>query len=114
MASTAHQGDALAMEALEIWLGAYGAVVGDVALTCLCRGGIWLAGGTAAKLLDELRSQVFSAAFLDKGRLRAAIESIPIQAAIDPALGSFSAACRARMLLERPAGAAGPDSSTLT
>jgi glucokinase len=40
-------------EALEIWLAAYGAVAGDLALTCLCRGGIWLAGGTAAKLLEE-------------------------------------------------------------
>ena len=108
VASAARQGDALAAEALEIWLAAYGAVVGDLALTCLCRGGIWLAGGTAAKLLEELRSQGFSAAFLDKGRLRAALEPLPIQAVIDPALGSFSAACRARMLLGRSGGAVDP------
>jgi glucokinase len=73
--------------------------VGDLALGCLCRGGIWLAGGTAAKLLDELRSERFLDAFLAKGRLRPVLETIPIQAAIDPELGSFSAACRAGMLL---------------
>lgn len=91
--------DPLAREALELWLGAYGAVCGDLALTCLSHGGIWLAGGTAAKLLAQLRSPAFSTAFLTKGRLRAPLETMPIQALIDPAVGSFSAACRARMLL---------------
>ena len=99
VARAAGQGDALAAEALDIWLAAYGAVVGDLALTCLSRGGIWLAGGTAAKMLTELRSEVFSGAFLDKGRLRETLEPLSIQAVIDPALGSFSAACRARILL---------------
>jgi glucokinase len=91
--------DALARDALDLWLGAYGSVVGDLALATLSRGGIWLAGGTAAKLLDELRSARFREAFRCKGRLEPAIASMPIQAIIDPAVGSFSAACRARMLL---------------
>ncbi len=80
-------------------LGAYGSVCGDLALACLPRGGIWLAGGTAAKLLAELRSPVFSEAFLAKGRLAPVLEPLPIQAVTDAAIGSFSAACRARMLL---------------
>lgn len=91
--------DPLAREALDLWLEAYGAVCGDLALTCLSRGGIWLAGGTAAKLLGELRSERFEAGFLAKGRLRSVLEPIRIRAAVDPALGSFSAAWRARMLL---------------
>jgi glucokinase len=74
-------------------------VAGDLALTTLCRGGIWLAGGTAAKVLAGLRSPNFLDAFLAKGRLRAVLETIPIEALIDPAVGSFSAACRARLLL---------------
>lgn len=99
MAEAAAAGEPLAREALDLWLGAYGAVTGDLALASLSRGGIWLAGGTAAKLLGELRSERFAAAFLDKGRLRPTLEPIPIRAAIDPAMGSYSAACRARMLL---------------
>ena len=99
VAEAAAAGEPLAAEALDLWLGAYGSVCGDLALASLCRGGIWLGGGTAGKLLAGLRSQRFSAAFLAKGRLAAVLEPMPIQAVIDPAFGSFSAACRARMLL---------------
>jgi len=91
--------DPLARDALDLWLGAYGAVCGDLALACLSRGGVWLAGGTAAKLLDELRSESFSRAFLTKGRLQPPLDAMPITALTDPAVGSFSAACRARMLM---------------
>ena len=59
-----------------------------------------LGGGTAGKLLAGLRSQRFRQAFLAKGRLAAVLVPMPIQAVIDPAFGSFSAACRARMLLD--------------
>lgn len=100
VAEAADAGDPLAREALELWLGAYGSVVGDLALTGLCRGGIWLAGGTAGKLLRSLRQASFKRAFLAKGRLAAVLEPLPITAITDPAIGQFSAACRARMLLE--------------
>ena len=60
---------------------------------------IWLAGGTAAKLVEALRSPVFSQGFLNKGRLGAVLEPIPITAITDPGIGLFSAACRARMLV---------------
>ena len=99
VARTAAEGEPLAMEALELWLGAYGSITGDLALAGLSRGGIWLAGGTAGKLLEQLRSPAFIDAFLAKGRLRSAVDAMPITAVIDPAIGQFSAACRARMLL---------------
>lgn len=99
VAAAAAFGDPLALEARALWLGAYGSVTGDLALTSLCQGGIWLAGGTAAKQLEGLRSPAFLDAYLAKGRLRPALEAIPIQAITDPAVGVFSAACRARMLL---------------
>jgi glucokinase len=99
VATAAAAGDPLACEALDLWLGAYGAVTGDLALATLSRGGIWLAGGTAAKLLPALRSRRFETAFLDKGRLREVVERMPITAVLDPAIGSFSAAWRARSLL---------------
>lgn len=98
VAEAAQQGDSLAREARQLWLGAYGAVTGDLALTTLSQGGIWLAGGTAGKQLEGLRSPEFLDAFLEKGRLRPVLEPIPIQAITDPAVGVFSAACRARML----------------
>ena len=99
VAAAAGQGDRLARSALDLWLGAYGAVAGDLALACLARGGVWLAGGTACKLLSELRGPSFQEAFVAKGRLRPVLEPVPIRALLDPEAGSFSAACRARMLL---------------
>jgi glucokinase len=99
VAAAAAAGDPLASKALRLWLSCYGSVTVDLALGCLARGGIWLAGGTAAKQLEGLRSTPFCEAFLAKGRLRSTLEPIPITAILDPAIGSFSAACRARMLL---------------
>ena len=99
VAAAAQAGDPLAQRAVDLWLGAYGAVTGDLALTTLCRGGIWLAGGTAAKQLEGLRSPAFLDAFLAKGRLRTVLEPIPIQAITDPEIGVFCAACRAHTLL---------------
>jgi glucokinase len=98
-AAAAAAGEPLARHTLDLWLGAYGRVCGDLALAGLCRGGIWLAGGTASKLLAELQSPRFLEAFLAKGRLQAALDTIPVQAVTDPAIGPFSAACRARMLV---------------
>jgi glucokinase len=100
VAMAAEAGDPLAREVNDRWLGAYGSATGDLALGCLGKGGIWLAGGTAAKQLAGLRSEAFLGPFLAKGRLRPVVESIPIQAITDPAVGVFSAACRARMLLD--------------
>jgi glucokinase len=99
LAAAAAAGDPLGRDVLDLWLGTYGSVAGDLALASLSRGGIWLAGGTAAKLLDGLRSPRFNQAFQAKGRLEPTLSAIPIKAIIDPAVGSFSAACRARMLL---------------
>jgi glucokinase len=99
VARGAAEGEPLAADAMRLWLGAYGSVTGDLALAGLSRGGIWLAGGTAGKVLEQLRSPAFLDAFLAKGRLRPAVEAMPITAVIDPAIGQFSAACRARMLL---------------
>lgn len=99
VAAAAQAGDPLAQEALHLWLGAYGSVTGDLALGSLSQGGIWLAGGTAAKQIEGLRSPAFLDPLLAKGRLRALLEPIPIQAITDPAVGVFGAACRARLLL---------------
>lgn len=99
VAEAAESGDLLAQEARQLWLGAYGSVTGDLALTTLATGGIWLAGGTAAKQLEGLRSPAFLNPFLAKGRLRPVVEPIPIQAIIDPSVGVFSAAWRAATLL---------------
>jgi glucokinase len=97
-ATAAAAGDLQAREARDLWLGAYGSVAGDLALTGLCRGGLWLAGGTAAKLQHELAGPLFMDALLAKGRLSGVLEPLAVTAITDPSIGQFSAACRAREL----------------
>jgi len=98
-ASAAVAGDSLARRALDLWVGAYGSVAGDLALQSLCLGGLWVGGGTAGKLLEELRSPLFLEPLLDKGRLSPVVDQVQVYALTDPEAGLFSAACRARMLM---------------
>ena len=93
-------GDPLAHRALSLWLGAYGSAAGDLVLQSLCLGGLWVGGGTASKLLAELSSPRFLDPLFAKGRMGAIVQQVPIRALIDPEAGLFSAACRARMLLD--------------
>ncbi len=96
----AKNGDALMKEVLKIWLSAYGSAVGDLALEELCDAGVWIAGGTASKQLEGLSSNDFLLAMKNKGRFQTYLEKIPVMALVDPDIGLFSAACRARMLIE--------------
>jgi glucokinase len=54
----------LASETLRLWLECYGAFAGDLAMHWLARGGVYLAGGLAAKLLPHVDTQPFIDAFL--------------------------------------------------
>lgn len=73
--------------ALDMFFAAYGAFAGDMALTCLARGGVFLAGGIAAKLLPALKQSSFLAAFNAKAEHAAIAARMPIHVATDPLLG---------------------------
>ena len=96
----ASEGDDLMRHALQMWLSAYGAAAGDVALQELCTGGLWVGGGTAAKQLEGLKSTTFLEPLREKGRFTDFMNGLQVTAVIDPLAGLFSAACRARMLAE--------------
>ncbi|MDR2195288.1 MAG: glucokinase [Gallionellaceae bacterium] len=83
--------DYLAREALDIFISVYGAFVGDLALTLLPRGGIYLAGGISAKIVDELRNGGFLRAFRDKGRFAWLLESFPVHVVTHPTPGLLGA-----------------------
>ena len=73
--------------ALDMFFAAYGAFAGDMALTCLARGGVFLAGGIAARLLPALQRSGFLAAFNAKAEHAAIAARMPIHVATDPLLG---------------------------
>ena len=96
----AQAGDRIANAAMTLWLSAYGAAAGDLALQELCTGGLWIGGGTAEKNQDGLKSMHFLNALRQKGRFQPFLEGLTVRAVIDPGAGLFSAACRARELAE--------------
>ncbi len=77
---------------LDRFCSIYGAEAGNVALKFLAVGGIYVSGGIAPRILPLLRRGGFERAFLDKGRLRAVVEPIPVHVVLDPATPLWGAA----------------------
>ena len=94
LAQTEVDGDAA--KALAIFLATYGAFAGDMALACLARGGVFLAGGIAGKLLDRLPDSGFLVAFNAKAEHAAIAARMPVHVATDPLLGLHGAMMLAR------------------
>jgi glucokinase len=80
-------GEPLAKRALELFIRIYGQKAGNVALAHLCHGGMLLAGGIAPKIVDWLKGPLFVTAFLDKGRMRPVLETMPIHVITDTDAG---------------------------
>ncbi len=82
----------LALEAARLFIRIYGAFAGDMALTCLPRGGVYIAGGIAPKLLPLMQEGEFMRAFRNKGRMVHVVEPLPVQVITNPACGLLGAA----------------------
>jgi glucokinase len=78
-------------KALALFIDCYGAFAGDVALTFLARGGVYVCGGIAAKLANRLAERDSLAAFNDKGRHRDLLATIPVRVVINEKLGLLGA-----------------------
>lgn len=70
--------DEIAVEALELFIDWLGRFAGDTALLLGARGGVYLGGGIAPKLIAKLSSGSFRRAFEDKGRMAAYLAPIPV------------------------------------
>ena len=84
--------------ALRLFVSAYGAEAGNLALKSLATGGVYIGGGIAPKILPALRDGSFLDAFLDKGRFRGLLASIPIKVILDDQAALLGAASIAREL----------------
>ena len=79
-------------EALRLFVHIYGAVAGNLALLDLPRGGLYLAGGIAPKILPLLQAEGFLAAFLDKAPMGEVLKTVPVHVVTNAALGLLGAA----------------------
>ena len=98
IASRAEHGDATANRTFEIFVDIYGAEAGNMALRLLARGGVFLAGGIAAKNMRHFTDGRFLAAFLRKGRFTDVMRAIPVDLIVNPNVGLVGAIEAARRL----------------
>lgn len=68
----------LCVAALDLFVQAYGAEAGNLALHLLATAGVYIGGGIAPKILTKLKSALFLDAFLAKGRMKPLLEAIPV------------------------------------
>jgi len=93
-------GHVIARNALSIFLDAYGALVGNLALTLLPRGGIYLAGGITPQIMDAMRDGTFMHAFLAKGRFGEALSQFPVHVVLGRNPSLLGAAMIARHFVD--------------
>jgi glucokinase len=77
-------GNELCVKALEMFCEIYGAEAGNLALKCLPKAGVVLAGGIGAKILPSMQKGGFMLGFLSKGRYKEVLQSISVKVCLNP------------------------------
>ena len=90
-AMSASKGDRLASQTMQIFVEAYAAEVGNLALKLIPNGGLYIAGGIAPKILPLLQDEKFLQIIKNKGRVSGVLEDIPIHIVLNPEVGLIGA-----------------------
>ncbi|HUF71497.1 MAG TPA: glucokinase [Gammaproteobacteria bacterium] len=70
-------GEAIAKQTYDAFFALLGTVAGNLALTVGARGGVYIAGGVAPRVVGLLERSAFRERFIAKGRYRAYLDAIP-------------------------------------
>jgi glucokinase len=84
--------DCLSDRALDLFCEILGAQAGNLALTVVATGGVYLGGGIAPRIVERLGSGPFLKAFRDKGRLSELLSRIPVHVIMNPNVALLGAA----------------------
>ena len=71
-------------QALELFIEAYGAEAGNLALRAVATSGVYIGGGIAAKILPALTDGRFLHAFRAKPPLEALVAAVPVKVILNP------------------------------
>ncbi|CAH1386358.1 glucokinase [Candidatus Nitrotoga sp. M5] len=71
--------DEICVETMQLFVSLYGAEAGNLALKVMSRGGLYIGGGIAPKILPLMQAGEFLDAFLDKGRMRPVLAAMPVK-----------------------------------
>jgi len=86
------------VEALSMFVSIFGAVAGNLALTGMTTGGVYLGGGIPPKILSKLKEDIFIKAFTNKGRFKGFLEKIPVKVVLNDKAALVGAAYCAMMV----------------
>ena len=76
--------DNLCAEAVRLFVELYGAETGNLALTSLATGGVFIGGGICAKILPAMQDGKFMRAFKAKGRFFPLLDKISVKLSLNP------------------------------
>jgi glucokinase len=82
-------------KALDMFVSAYGAETGNLALKLLSVGGVYVGGGIAPRILEKLKDGTFMRAYTDKGRLSQLLVNMPVRIILDSRAALLGAAAYA-------------------
>ncbi|SPE18566.1 Glucokinase [Candidatus Sulfotelmatomonas gaucii] len=85
----------LCEKTLDMFVSAYGAEAGNLALKILSVGGLYVGGGIAPRILDKLKDGTFMKAFTDKGRMAQLLVNIPVRVILESRTALIGAAAYA-------------------
>ena len=80
---------------LDMFVSAYGAEAGNLALKILSLGGLYVGGGIAPRILEKLKDGTFMKAFTDKGRLSQLLVNTPVRVILESKTALMGAAAYA-------------------
>jgi len=83
------------VESLTLWIEAYGAEAGNMALRTVALGGVFVAGGIAPKILPKLREGSFFRAFCGKREFSEVLARVPLSVVVNEDAPVWGAAYQA-------------------
>jgi glucokinase len=90
---------------LDIFVAIYGAEAGNLALRMMAVGGVFISGGIAGKLLPKMQRPAFMEAFVEKGRMKSLLQTVPVKLIINEHIGLVGAARYAVTRMQEAAAA---------
>ncbi len=79
--------DPRAVSTVNLFLEIYGAVAGNLALTLMAHGGIYVAGGIAPRMASLFKDSVFIRGFRAKGKFADLMQTFPVHLVLTPEVG---------------------------
>ncbi len=92
--------DPMCVQALDLFVGFYGAEAGNLALKIMSTAGVYVGGGIAPKIIEKLKGPIFKEAFVGKGRMRPLLESMPVRVIMNENTALLGAARCAMLMAE--------------